>query len=185
MLKIIKNAIASGKLCEIYTDAANDELFSVGYFLAYDEDNVIFESFDPYGNNDGLWCIEINDIYRIKQDTKYLDNLKLLIDENGSRIFKSINLGNDLKKSFIEMIKKDNQICTIELGDDDFAEEVGFIKELDCTDKDYDYLVVSNVNESGALDGVSYIYYEDVHCIAYQNIETKKLQNLYKLKNKL
>lgn len=176
----ILNAYKNRKLIGIYTDDTNPRLFSVGYILHVDENSYILYNISPYGKFDGYSCELIENIIKIEEDSKYLNNIKKLsiyynldlIDE----IF--IDESKPIIFNFIEFIKSSNSICSILSYNSDVYDIVGFVKKYN--KKSIEILQVTNDSNE---DGVVKINLDNIEKIVCSSDEEKKLEILYKLNN--
>lgn len=178
MKKYIKKLMEEKQLCEIYTNASNQDLFAVGYFIACDDDYALVKSFDENGKSDGVLCYNISSIFCIKKDTLYLKDISHLIEcqeTNESIILKN---NDSYLKNFLEYVKDYKLICTIELGSDSFARFSGYVIEVDCDDKDFDYVVFREINHRAEIDGEIVVYLGDIYYVSCNTTNEKRLKTL-------
>lgn len=178
-MKIYFSEIDKKNLYEIYTDVENTDKFTVGYIVAIDEQFIVVEEIDAYGNNDGWTCFYLDDVIRYQAKSRYLDDLSKLCKYNGTGR-KSIDLkqNRNLLFSILYNIAQAERICIIELCDSNLQDVVGRVKRIDGEKEE---ITVELVNSYGDIDGETIIDVAKISHISYDNCDTKKIEILQKL----
>ncbi|WP_156286524.1 hypothetical protein [Oceanivirga salmonicida] len=170
------------QLLEIYRKTKN-ETFEVGYIRAEDEKYIIIEKIDTQGIKNGYMLLSKKDIDMISSNTEYLDEIKILMNENSkenilnSYIYKVSELEIDSKKVIINIIKElisKNIICEIKLFDKDTI-ILGFIKEI-IDDKK---ILVSYFKEKNLIN------IDDIYNISINSLKQRKNYMFKNVKEKL
>lgn len=76
--KQIQESYKNQEVISIYINKRKKELFSVGIVIAYTEEEVLIQSINIYGENDGYILRRIKDIYKIMLNDKYTKSIKQL-----------------------------------------------------------------------------------------------------------
>lgn len=182
MLNKILNCYNNKKLIGIYTDNINPNSFSVGYILYVDKNSYILYNISSYGKFDGYSCALIEDIIKIEEDSKYLNNLQRLINYYNLDITNEI-LIDDTKPiiyNFINYIKSTNSICSILSYNSDIYDVVGLVKKYDKNS-----IEILQVDSNSYEDGIVKINLDNIERVVCSSNEEKKLEILYKLNNNL
>lgn len=82
MKEKLLQAYNNNKLIGIYDDFNHPDSFTVGYVLSIDNNSYIVCELTPNGEFDAYLCRFFDDIFKITEDTKYLDCIKKLVDYN-------------------------------------------------------------------------------------------------------
>ncbi len=158
------------ELCEIYNDSEDIESFYVGYIVAVDEQSVIFESISKLGRQDGFYCIPIESIFALNYKTKYLNNMRKLVESNAF-VRRSIDFKEKLFESILEYIKSERQLCCIEGMNG--TRLIGFISSLED-----ECVILNQVDADGEKDGICIIKQEDVFEVSFDTEYWLKLKVL-------
>lgn len=165
------------KLIGIYTDSINLDSFSVGYVLHVDKNSYILYEVSPYGQFDGYSCRLIEDIVKIEEDSKYLDNMQKLV--NYYDLDMSDIIFDDSKPiifSFLEYIKSSKKVCSIQSCNSEVFDIVGFIKKYNKNS-----IEILQIDENASEDGYVTISLDDIEKIICCSNDEVKLEILYKL----
>ncbi|MDD7314166.1 MAG: hypothetical protein PUH11_00360 [Bacilli bacterium] len=177
----VLDAYKNKKLIGIYTDSINPNSFSVGYILHADENSYILYNISPYGKFDGYSCELVEDIIKIEEDSKYLNNIQKLINYYKLDVVDEM-LFDDSKPivfNFIEFIKSSNSICSILTDNSDIYDIVGFIKKYNKKS-----IEILQIDSDSYEDGIIKINIDNIEKIVCSSNDEKKLEILYKLNNK-
>lgn len=178
-MKIDFSEIDNNSLYEFYTDVENTDKFSVGYIVDIDEQYIVIEEIDPYGNNDGWSCFYLDDIIRYQVKSRYLDDLSKLCKYNGTQR-KNLELfsSSNLLYSIFNNLVLSGRICIIELCDSYLQDVVGRIKGVDTKNEQVN---VELVNSYGDIDGETIIDVAKISHLSYDNSDTKKIEILQRI----
>lgn len=176
----IKNILKTKELCEIYTNVANTDKFNVINIIALDQQYYIAESFDQYGKNDGFLCALVQNIIKLQTKTKYLNNINKLIIYNQQNSYNSLEFKDNLLFNFINMIKDNHRICTIELCDSDLNDIIGYIINIDNNYKNIEMIII---NYNGEEDGDAIVDISMISYISFDSLDDKKIEILSKISN--
>lgn len=177
MKKLIRQLTRDKKICSIYRFDTAPERFTVGYILKSDEDSILIQSLSPYGENDGFIYRLIEDIATIEVDTDYLEDIKIL-SENNKVAVKDLNISNNnIFSDLINYVMTNKLICTFELSHNIDRCICGIINEIDES-----LLRVEIINEHGQESGYAYVDIDEISSIIVQSQDERKLQILYSKK---
>lgn len=175
-LKTLNAAKQDKKLVAVYTDKEKIDSFSVGYIVEQIEEGLLLQAKDPNGFEDGLIFLNIDDIYLIETDTKYLRNLTIVISgyaklkERKPFVFKR-SKNESLIIDFLNKCLTDKILVSIKLF---FGKGItGFINEVD-----QETLVVSAITDEGENDGNVYFKIEEIERVYINGIDQKRIEIL-------
>jgi hypothetical protein len=175
-LNILKQAKKQKKLISIYTDKDNTDKFSAGYVNDQIEEGVFLQSIDPNGFDDGIIFLNIDNIYIIDYDNKYLANLEQLhknrdkLQAKNTFTFKRSE-GKCLIEDVFNKCKDEKILITVKLIYD--VGVTGFVKDLNEDD-----VCVNVITDDGEQDGLTYFKIEDVDRIYLDGIDQKRINIL-------
>lgn len=175
-IKILTQAKKRKKLVAIYTDKDNTDKFSAGYINDQIEEGVFLQSIDPNGFMDGTIFLNIDSIYAIDYDNKYLANLEYLyqnkdkLQEKNTFEFKR-SQANYLIEDFLEKCSSEKILITIKLIYD--VGVTGYVKTLSEDD-----VCINVVTDEGEQDGVTYFKVEDIERIYLNGLDQNRLKIL-------
>jgi len=151
------------KLIEVYTSEEIDK-FDVGYIKNFDKQWLLLHIYDPYIIDDGIMLVDIDTIWKINYETKYLQPFLNLSIEN-----KEIDITEDLLNNIINSVIN-KKIVYIVLNNGDTL--LGKIIE------NSDNLIIKNYTDSGQFDGFSTIDKETISVIQYDCRACKNVENI-------
>ena len=181
-MKQYLKTINSKKLYEIYSNFDDIDKFLVGYVVAKDNQFILIDEIDTYGNQDGWCCLRLDEIIQYKTNTKYLKTIELLNVYNGNNR-RSFALENpqEVLFSFLSFIKANHKVCSFELCNSKTQDIIGYIENID---KKTNTAIVKNIDNYGQKDGESIVDLSMVSSVEFDNLDTKKIDILYSLNNK-
>lgn len=131
----------------------------------------------PYGEDDGFIYRLIEDIATIEIDTVYLEDIKILSDNNKVAV-RDLNVSNGaILIDLINYVMTNKLICTLELSHNIDRCICGIINEIDES-----LLKVEIINERGQESGYAYVDIDEISSIIVQSQDERKLQILYNKK---
>ncbi len=173
MYKILAKVKQEGELCEIYSDIRDSSKFSVGVVLDYDDDFMVYWALSPFGEDDGLSVVAIDDVYMIQTSTRYLEKVKILSLQQKTKE-QVVNFGgSDVLHGALAYARDNNKICTAELGYEGGARICGKI----CTVED-GAVIVSLIDTYGKDDGYAYILEDDIGALSIESQSEVALKRL-------
>jgi hypothetical protein len=168
---ILEDSKKNRILLSVYEDKNDVEKFYVGYVVNVYSDTLLLFSLDEYGINDGYLLVRMEDIYKIEQNTSYLEKLTILAN-NEYNYFLKLDGEQGIAET-MSFCKEKQILVTIKLIFDDII--IGYVSEED----DERYLI-KNVSKEGIMNGVCLIEYKDIQNVHFDGKEEK---NILKLMN--
>ncbi|CAM3149047.1 hypothetical protein [Streptobacillus ratti] len=167
------------KFKDILVEIYDDDILSIGYIIAEDEENIVVREIDPLGFESGITVSLKKSINKIQKNTKYLKELEILIKENSkenilnSYIFKKndfkIEANDNILDSTLHEIMNKNTICSItNIFDDEIT--FGFISKIE---DEYIVLVYQNETIVMRKDDIKSVEIEDISLKRDYLIDTK------------
>ena len=174
----LQELINSKEIAVIYTDDEDTSIFSIGYILAYSEDEIIVAHIDVFGNNDGFLGKKIYNITKLEYKSKYSTKIYKLneIRKNSSD---SISLHNEFL--FLDLMLyayKFKKIVSIELFNSGIDDAVGYIVSIEGNSAK-----IKIVDRYGEYDGEMIINIKDITDIACDTNYQKSLDLLFQHQN--
>lgn len=71
MQKNLTTLVGTDTLVSIYTNSDEPDLFSLGYLLQIDNNNILINMVDSFGEEDGFCTINLSDIFIFDEDKMY------------------------------------------------------------------------------------------------------------------
>jgi hypothetical protein len=182
LIEIINSAKQDKNLVAIYTDKDDTNTFSVGYIIDQIDEGLFLHSIDTNGFDDGLMFMCLSDIYLLESGTTYLENLKIVNNENpkfndyNSFILKR-NHDNSIISDFLDKCLSDKKLVTVSLY---FGKGLtGFINRISD-----DQVVLDSITLEGENDGVVCFKMEEINRIYFDGIDQRRISILFNIKNK-
>ena len=177
MINSLKNLSKTQEFAEIYTDSETD-VFEVGKIVALNNKIFAFRSFSMNGDQIGIVAYSVDDVFKIRTKTKYIEKIKKLCSEKDySDIDKEID-ENNIIESLLKIALNKKEIISGKLkGNNDFN-FTGFIESIDC-----DELKCVIIDEYGYEDGFCYAKISDITELAYMTEEERRCFRLWKINN--
>lgn len=172
----LKEAKNENKIISIFINEENLDKFIVGKIINLDESEFIIELISPSGKYDGYRWNYIDKIIKIEEDGEYEKKIEKLYSLENTLIKEVDKKHETLLKSFLDFIKKEKFIVTIELFNSHEKDNCGFIESLE-----NDILTLRNIDSYGQNDGISYININaitDIVCDSEEERIINKLINL-------
>lgn len=164
--------IKDHKLVEIYENEDEIDSFILGYIIQYDDYFILIQCIDKYGAFDGYLAIQIDKIYRIAQDSMYINDMLLILDDT---------VLNDKSKSkyknttiIASIINDCTSLLTIQLCSSGYNNINGFV-----VSNDLNTMTLKCYDDSGTFDGITTI---DMNCITSIEFDSKNTRRIEKLK---
>ena len=157
-------------LCEIYEYNGEGKNFHVGYIVAQDKNFIIIKSVTCYGKNDGFQCIRINNIMKIRYETRYLKNIEKIMVENYNNSKNIEFIKEDIFVKFAENINSNNILCNIIT---EYDSCYGYIDKLFNEE-----IILKQYNDNGDSDGYCILPIDDVICVSIGSEDEIKFEQL-------
>lgn len=177
MQKKLQNLCKKRDLCEIYSNVDDTSKFMVGYILSCNDNDIVLWLIDQYGHFDGICWLIMDEIYKIKTETKYLKACQKLIEYNNEQNVFDINESS--LKDMLKFAYDNKRICEIELSESDQVNDSGYIAEI-LSDK----IIIKSVDEYGEFNGESIIDIDMISCLIFDSQDMCKLEILNKSNKK-
>lgn len=169
--EMISMLINNKKITEIYINENETDRFVLGYILFCDDEWVLIKCINEYGEEDGYLVISKNDIYRLSNDSIYINDMQYIIDNKITFSCLAINDNN-----VIEYALKQSSLLAIRLFKSGFDNIYGFVKS-----KKENNICLECFDDHGNYDGKTCI---DINSITSIEFESKKLSFIAKLMKK-
>lgn len=166
--------IYKGKiLSSIYSDKNDCDKFSVGYIMSLTTEFILIQHFNPHGGFDGYSVRQIDDIYRIETNSKYLKTIEQLIDCRKSEQTFEISFNGNLLINIISFSLENSKIVSIDI-DADSDNIIGYVKFIKS-----ETIGIYQVSDYGEEDGETTILIENIKEVCMGNLNTSDLEFLY------
>lgn len=157
----------------IYVNVEEEENFAVGYVVDVIEDQFLFLNVGLHGEFDGYTAAYIDDIYRVENDSRYINKMKQLCSFDLRNVLK-----NEKEQSaimfLIDTAFKEKRVIKLSVAEKDNV-ITGFIIK-----KNSSFIEVLQLDEYSDEDGNSVIKYDDIVQVCYDDLDCHDLQILYK-----
>lgn len=153
-------------LLEIYAQE-DDSRFDVGNLLRFDDEWLLIECFDNYGNFDGYMLIRSESVFKINYQTKYVKELEKVL-QAPPKPLQTVSMQADLLHQLLICLQN-NGIVSVTLSNGNVV--MGEILSVD------ESLVSMKVFlDNGIGDGVSLISCDMISSIQFETRECKAIQ---------
>ncbi|PKM72718.1 MAG: hypothetical protein CVU91_06730 [Firmicutes bacterium HGW-Firmicutes-16] len=116
MQQMLSLLVSKDVLVSIYTDTDAPDSFTLGYLLQMDNDNILLNMIDSFGEENGFCTIRLSDVFIFDGDKLYSEKMhKLFMIKKQQR--KYIDLDESPFASLLKHAEGNNQI--IEVNEDD------------------------------------------------------------------
>ena len=78
MKKMLSDFVGKDVLVSIYSDPDEPESFTLGYLLQMDNENILINMINSFGEEDGLGTINLDDIFIFNGDKVYIEDKKTI-----------------------------------------------------------------------------------------------------------
>ncbi len=172
MLGVLKQYLQDSSLIEMYFYSGENNKFCCGKVVSLDEYYFTFVSFDPYGRYDGYFVRRINDLCRINANSKYINSLINLIDNDFVEHIK-FDSYNEIIPRILHLSIDNGKAVSIEIADSDSL-IIGIVSSVED-----EKICINNLNEYGEPDGISIVFLEDIISVSYDSLDERKIERLY------
>ena len=165
----------SGEIAAVYTDIENPERFSVGYIVALTEEQMLMLHIGLHGEMDGYSVNNLDDVYRIETDSKYINKIKALCSFNPDEAFK-IAITDNLLTDLLNAAVTRRCIADVDLIGD---RVIGYVEKV-VEGKVY----MEQIDDYGEYDGHTVFLCSDICAASIEDTECKVIDMLYKRNKK-
>lgn len=163
--------IDEAKIISIYSNKENTNVFYAGRLIAFDDKYVLIQSLNPAGKDDGLLCLNKENVYRIDYDGEYEKHLKEV-----SKFEKyDLSVNGNILLCLIQYSQEKKYMVEFEIYNNEDSYNTGYIKEIN-----NDFVVIQVVNEEGLIDGESNILIDSISLLGSNCISCRKIEKLIK-----
>lgn len=173
--KLLTQAFNTKSLIGIRTTLINWDELIIGNIIKLDDVSFNINEIDEYGVYIGVTIINIEDLTHIVYQDSYLQQLKILSENNTHfDINKRVTVWSDEKnyQYYFSTIKEQKKIATFFLEEDNYV--TGII-----TDYNDDYFLIEEIGSNGEKDGYSCYLVRDLIGIRYNGLQEQKTELLY------
>lgn len=170
MYSFLDEIMKKQKIVSVYDEIDHPGSSLVGYVTALSREHIVLSCVSPNGVPDGLLLRPVQKIFRITQESRYLEKIKRL--STGVQI-ENPELSGDLVFALFDYAKKNHYIVSIEFNDSGNNDIVGYIERY--TD---DECEVAQVAEDGREDGRTVFLTEDITQVTCNGQQEKNILRL-------
>lgn len=173
MQKRLSSLVGKDILVSIYAHADEPDSFTLGYLLQMDNDNVLMNTIDSYGEENGFCIIKMSDIFIFDEDKMYSEKMqKLFAIKNQKRRYIA-SLHTNPISDFLQYAVDNNLLIEVNEDDSYMGHISYFSKET---------LVLEIIDNYCNDMGTATIDMEYVKTLKCQNRYLKDLELLYSKK---
>jgi len=179
MLRILKELFDSKELASFYSNYEKTDSFHVGTVLAVNDEEIALKLISPYGEDDGVEVFNVEDIFRVETEGKYLEKIKKLCTDSSVLEFNEKIDENSIIESILKIACDKKEMVSVELIDSGYTEIQGFVESADG-----DECKFRQVDDYGYEDGLVYVKTGNVTQVSYAREDEKRVLKLWKINNK-
>ncbi len=171
MLNKLSAYAGSDELISVHTDFDESDIFTLGYLIGIDENNVLMNMVDRYGEENGFCIINLADIYNFELDKMYSGKIEKLFKLKEQ---KRQYISNSDSNAIVNFLKHafDNHLL-IQVNEDDYY--IGYVKDF--SDQ---VLTTEKIDNYGDEIGISSLDMNNVNSLKCQ---TKYLRDIELIRN--
>jgi len=129
MKSILLNEMAKKKMVSLYTDTSETDKFAVGFILGVNDDFLLLNSIETNGMNDGLYLMQLEDVFRVSFDGEYEEKIKKLYEMQGQKPMPNMQ-DDDLFSVFFTYAKNNSMIVSLKVCDSEVYDISGLVEEI-------------------------------------------------------
>ena len=176
MIKVLNDLCVSKEMACFYSNYNKPENFNVGVVLAVNDNVIALQLVSPDGNDDGIFVVNVDDIFRVERGCQYLEKIKkLCTDFSLSDIRDQID-ENKIFESILRVASVTKEIVSLELVNSGMYDVEGFVETVEeggCT--------IKQIDEYGYENGYSYVEIDNITQLAYSREEEKRILKLWNI----
>lgn len=172
MIKNINELL--GKMVTLYSTDLSDEYIS-GFILECNEEELIFESVDFHGENDGFVWLKMDGVYRIDYESKYEKKLLHLYELNSQK-HKNIGFESNsisLLESLLKWAKKHEKMVSIEFGESDTI-LCGYVQDVK-----KQIIRIVDRSECDLQQGYAWVDFQKILCVRVDEIRSRDAELVF------
>jgi hypothetical protein len=173
MQKRLSTLVGTDILVSIYTDKDDSDSFTLGYLLQMDNDNILLNVIDSYGEENGFCTIKLSDIFIFDGDKMYSEKMQKLFEIKNQKRKYITNLNTNPIGDFLKHTVDNNLLIEVN-EDDNYMGHVSYFSA--------ETLVLQLIDNYCNDMGTATIDMEYVNTLKYQNRYLKDLELLYNKK---
>lgn len=173
MQKRLSSLVGKDILVSIYTDPDEPVSFTLGYLLQMDNDNILMNMIDSYGEENGFCTIKMSDIFIFDGDKMYSEKMQKLFGIKNQIRKYIVNLDTKPIADFLKYAVDNNLLIEVN-EDDNYMGHVSYFSE--------ETLVLELIDNYCNDMGTATIDMEFVKTLKCQNRYLKDLELLYSRK---
>lgn len=179
MRNILKIICEQEEFVSLYTNKMDTTKFMWGKILSVNENQVMIQSISPNGEQDGIQTKLLDSVIRIEIYSQYAEKMKKLLRDSTEYNNPVLHKTNEnLFEVNLNFALKYNKIVSIELLNSGYNDIIGYV-----TDVNNGICKISQVDEYGNNDGISYIDIANITQISTDSIDEQRIQRLRKTAN--
>lgn len=175
-LEMLRTAMKTGELVEVYSAPEDTDRFGAGYVIAMGENSIIQRHIHPSGCGDGYSWRTTEKIYRVNSGTRYLECLKMLLESENQPVFAPEG-DEELSVQLLRFAMEHGMVVQIELHDSDSWNLMGLVREVS------EGVTVAMLNVEGEEDGIAAVRLKDITEISCGDEYETKIGRLYRLQS--
>ena len=177
MIKVLTELCSQKKMVSVYTDYNSVNKFYFGFIVAVNENEVAIHMISPDGEDDGIFVMNVNKIFRIETDGQYAKKMaKLCLNNPIFPNYFTVS-DDDIMNSAISYAYDKRYVISIELNDSGFYDVVVIVVSID--DKK---CKIKQIDEYGYEDGYSYVDITYVTTATVMSQDERRIKRLWELK---
>jgi hypothetical protein len=173
MKERLSTFIGTDILVSIYSDSDEPDSFTLGYLLQMDNDNILINMIDSFGEENGFCIINLDDIFIFDEDKMYSEKMRKLFKIKNQKRKYIKDLDVNAIHSFLKYVI-DNKLL-IEVNEDD--NYMGYVSHFSA-----ETLVLQIIDNYCNDIGTATIDMDNVNTLKCQNRYLKDLELLYSRK---
>lgn len=171
--ELIQKLIDLKEIALIYTDQEDTLKFSAGCINECSENEIIMHYIDPYGYDDGIAVVCIEDIFKIEYGSKYCRKLQILNNIRKGEIDSVEPGAENLFLSVLEYAMKTKKILDIEILSSKEEDAVGYVNSIE-----KGIVTIALITSYGEKDGCMSIKLDDITHVVCNSCDEKVLNIL-------
>lgn len=170
MYSFLEKIMQKQKLVSVYDEIDRPGSSWAGYVAAVNEEHIVLSCISPNGIPDGLLLLPVQKIFRVEEESRYLEKIKRL-----SAGFKaeSPELSGNLAAALFDYAKKNRYIVSIEFNDSGNNDIIGYVEQYT-----EDECEIAQISEDGLKDGQTVFLTEHITQISCNGQQEKNIRRL-------
>lgn len=162
---------------EVYSKIDDTSSFVVGKVLSLDDDYVLLGLVHPTGVYDGYIVLSLGKLYQVKEKSKYISRLLMLMEHKNKFSFLPSLMGkHEVLQVFMHQAQQAKWVVSIELNNSGYNDIIGIIQSVNDTT-----LEVTEITDNGYIDGKTTVECTYITRISADDVNERQLQLLASL----